>query len=175
MEIRSRLAEAARGLASWLEPRRSGKGPAPDPVLDVVAPAIEAQLPSATWTPLGRRLRSRSVKVLRVEAIYALATLQQAHEIAAAVLRERLVEAASEGAPEAVLHQLTQWGDEWRQDATTLTQALRQVVSVAVPEATLAAYLEASPAEETLIEALIHQGEAQAHRSLVEEQLSEAG
>lgn len=58
-----------------------------------------------------------------------------------AVLRERVVEAASEGAPEA----------------------------------TLAACFKASPAEEAFIEALIHQGEAQAHRALVEEQLGEAG
>lgn len=172
MEIRTHLAKAARGLATWLEPGRRSKGP--DPMLDVRAPATEAQLPSATWTPLGERLRSRSMKVLRAEAIYALAALQQAHVVTATVLRERVMQASSEGAPEAVLRQLTQWGDEWSGDAGQLAHALGVVAGVPVPDATIAAHLEASPAEAEFIERLIDQGEAQAHRSLMAEQLGEA-
>lgn len=175
MELRSRLAQVVGALASWLEPRRSGKGTAPDPVLDVVGPAIEAQLPSATWTPLGGRLRSRSMKVLRAEAVYAMAALQQAHAVTAAVLRERVVQASSESAPEPVLRQLAQWGDEWAGDVGQLAHALGVVAGVPVPDATIADHLEASPAEVALIEELIERGEAQAHRSLMAEQLGEAG
>ena len=135
-------------------------------------PAPVAHLPTAAWTPLGERIRTRSLKTLRTEAIYAVAALHQAHEVVATVMAERLIQGPAYGAPEAVLRDLAQLGVEWTRDATTISTALGQLGDVPVPDDTLEGYLAPTPGEIEFIERLINQGEAHTHQALVSEQLS---
>jgi len=53
MRFRSRLADAARGLAAWLEAPSGKATAATAPVLDLMDPAPVAHLPTAAWTQMG--------------------------------------------------------------------------------------------------------------------------
>ena len=172
MQIRSRLAECALGLARWLGASEKGSGPGGrvDPLLDRVEPAEDHALPSTQWLALGDRLRSRSLRVLRAEALYAVAALHHAHEVVAAVLRQRVAQGDDDLDP-AQRWGLIERAGEWDRDAATLSHALGLLGPLPVPDATVAAYLQATPEELGAIEEMVERGEAHAHRALVAELL----
>lgn len=170
MQIRSRLAGFAQGLADWLQPPAKGAGQRRvDPLLDRVEPAEAHALPSAPWLSLGERLRNRSLKTLRAEALYAVAALHQAHEVAAAVLRERVVQRVDLDPAQRV--ELAARAEEWARDATTLNHALGVLSPLQVPDAPLAAYLDPWPQELDAIEGMMAHAETLTHRALVSELL----
>lgn len=173
MQIRSRLAECALGLARWLGASEKGASPGGrvDPLLDRVEPAEVQALPSAPWLGLADRLRTRSLKTLRTEALYATAALHHAHEVVAAVLRQRVAHGVDDLDP-AQRVELIERSEEWARDAATLSHALALLGPLPVPDAPVAAYLEATAQELDAIEEMVERGEAHAHRALVAEQLA---
>ncbi len=63
-------------LTGWGRRRRPAQGWCPPPpLIDRVEPAEVHALPSTQWISLGDRLRSRSRRVLRAEALYAVAAM----------------------------------------------------------------------------------------------------
>ena len=168
MQLRTRLAAYALDLARWLG--SSAKAPGPgggvDLTLDLENSAEAPDLPSTPWLGLGERLRTRSLKTLRLEALYAVAALHQAHELAVAVFRQRVAEELDP----AQRGELLARTDEWTRDAALLGQALGMLGALRVPDALLAAYFEVTPEELEALEELAEQGEAHLHRALLAEQ-----
>ncbi len=140
-------------------------------MLDRVEAAEVQALPSAPWLGLGDRLRTRSLKTLRTEAIYSVAALHHAHEVVTAVLRQRVVQGVEDLDP-AQRVELIERTEEWARDAATLSHALGLLGPLPVPDAQLAAYLEATPQELDAIEEMVERGEAHANRAMVAEQLA---